>query len=609
MKLNKILFLGAIGLLGACTPDNEFLEEQPKDLITVENGYSSGDQVLSTLLSAYNIIETSYFPMGFGESDNFLYKQAGTDIMDGKFTNVKYSNFIGTWSSTLTMVQNVWDNYYKIISYCNLALKQMEVVTWTDEAEKNRIAAECKFLRGFSYLRLAEYYGAVPLVQEFTETARFDYERTPRADVYSAAITDMEDGYKVLPESTIAIGEPGRVSKYAAALFLAEAYLARGVENGDNVEDFRMAATYAQDVIDHHPLMTSRFGVRAPGASGTRNGVNNALPEGSAVSDLYVSQNMTTSANTEAIWIAMSVPDYATYAANGSKGNRSITLNLSPSLQDMSLTSDGDAGKGWSENIGPEYNGETNPYIHGGTGWGQTPPTWYISVTAWDDAHNFGSAQDDRYEEGITVRTKYLVINTKHPMYGQYAGWDDLVKEVDDTGSMFVPIFYKETPMDAWDWDTQNSTYQFYWPIARASLYRNKYIARSGEAYLLLAEAQYRGGDPGSALSTLNTLRRRANANDADHIDIQVILDERARELFYEENRWGTLLRMKPEEWQPRLLDYGMYTAQPGDAVFPEVRRWAEYDESTIKFKNWPIPQTYIDLNTGVKWENNEGWN
>lgn len=609
MKLHKILFVGAIGLLGACTPDNEFLEENPKDKITMENAFNTSDQVLSTVLSAYNLLEGNYFPQGMN-SDMFSYKQLGTDILDCKYSNPHYSNFTTSWSPTMGFIKTVWDNYYKMISYCNLALLKINDVTWTSEADKARVEAEAKFLRGLAYLRLAEYYGAVPLVKEFSETARFDYVREPRATVYSSAITDMEEAYNNgLPDNTVASGEAGRVSKYAAAMFLAEAYLARGVENGDDVNDFRTAVTYAQEVISHHPLMTSRFGVRLPGASGLRNGVPTAQPDGNVFSDLFVSDNMISGANTEALWIARAVPDYATFAANGSVGNRSITLSLSPSLQDFRFTMDGDAGKPFSEHISAKYGGETSPFIHGGTGWGQTPLTWYVSVTAWDKAHNFETEQnqDYRYTEGVTVRTKFLVINEQHPLYEQYGGWDELDKSTVNEGSMFSPIFYKETPMDGWDWDTDNPNWNWFFVVPRAALYRNKYIARTGEAYLLLAEAQLRGGDAGSALITLNELRARSNANPATSIDMQVILDERARELMLEEDRWGTFLRMKPEEWRQRIYDYGMYTARGGAAVYPELRRWSEYTDE-IKFTNWPIPQTYIDLNTGVKMEQNDGW-
>ena len=175
-------------------------------------------------------------------------------------------------------------------------------------------------------------------------------------------------------------------------------------------------------------------------------------------------------------------------------------------------------------NIPAKYGSSPSPFIHGGTGWAQTPPTWFISETAWNAEHNFNTTEDFRFKEGVTVRTKYLVINEKHPLYEQYAGWEDLLNEGDNLLSAYCPIFYKETPMDGWDWDTDNPNWNWFFVVNRAALYRNKYIARSADAYLLLAEAQLRGGDSGAALNTLNELRSRSNANPATRIDMQIVL-------------------------------------------------------------------------------------
>ena len=82
----------------------------------------------------------------------------------------------------------------------------------------------------------------------------------------------------------------------------------------------------------------------------------------------------------------------------------------------------------------------------------------------------------------------------------------------------------------------------------------------------------------------------------ADDFDINDILDERTRELIYEEARWFTFLRMEPEVWKPRIYDHAMY--------------WKDYPcySTPIAWDLWPIPQDIIDLNTGAPMEQNSGW-
>ena len=66
---------------------------------------------------------------------------------------------------------------------------------------------------------------------------------------------------------------------------------------------------------------------------------------------------------------------------------------------------------------------------------------------------------------------------------------------------------------------------------------------------------------------------------------------------LYEEFRWATFLRMKPAEWKHRIYDHGMYSARSDAESGWQVRRWADFT-GEIEWDLWPIPQTYIDLNT-----------
>ncbi|MBQ9661348.1 MAG: RagB/SusD family nutrient uptake outer membrane protein [Bacteroidales bacterium] len=608
------LLLG--GVATSCLSDKDFLTEKPKAQLTIANAYNTSDQVVNTLLTGYFEFEELFFPNAMGQGIAYN-TSTGTDMTDNKYQlgmGSHMSNFTAAWSADSDLPKSLWDKFYKIISYANLALIKIDEVEWSSEAEKSRVAAEAKFLRGLAYLRLGELFGGVPMVLEYTETPNYAYERASRSETYAAAIDDLKAAYAGLPWDVKA--EYGRAGKGAAGMFLAEAYLADGVESNDNKTSYDEAAKVAREVIAHHPLMTGRFGVRLPDAAGSNYGIPNAYPEGNVMSDLFVAQNIISAANTEAIWVMVSAPDYATFTANGGEffnptpgGRRCCTLGFTPALQDYNWAPEyaetGAAAGPWKA-FSAKYGGEMSPATHGGTGWAQSTPTWFASYTMWDDEHNNNSLGNDlRYIEDVTVKTEYMCCDENHSLYEQKVGWDQIDHSTPELAGIFFPIWYKETPFDLWDYDPADPG--FSWFGKYINFYRSKYAARTSEVYLLLAEALLRGGDKAGALDALNAVRERANANPFGDIDINTILDERGRELLYEEFRWATFLRMKPAEWKARINDYSMYHARSGAEVYPAIRRWAE-DADDIKFDLFPIPQTYIDLNTGAKLEQNAGW-
>ena len=129
---------------------------------------------------------------------------------------------------------------------------------------------------------------------------------------------------------------------------------------------------------------------------------------------------------------------------------------------------------------------------------------------------------------------------------------------------------------------------------------RDMYLIRSAETYLLRAEAYLLNGDAQEAADDINTLRQRANCAQefaANEVTIYTILDERVRELSYEEQRWPTLLRIGGEVMKNQLYNNAKYIAdQP---VFT----------GTIDWELLPIPKdAVISVNTEAEIPQNPGW-
>ena len=130
------------------------------------------------------------------------------------------------------------------------------------------------------------------------------------------------------------------------------------------------------------------------------------------------------------------------------------------------------------------------------------------------------------------------------------------------------------------------------------ALFRDDYLLRLPETILLRAEAYWRIGNNAAAAIDINKLRTRAKCSylvSASDINVDLILDERARELVYEESRWNTLLRMGGTIAIDRIKKYSYWPC-------------ANTSLENKSFNLWPIPQSVIDTNKDVVLEQNKGW-
>ncbi len=116
---------------------------------------------------------------------------------------------------------------------------------------------------------------------------------------------------------------------------------------------------------------------------------------------------------------------------------------------------------------------------------------------------------------------------------------------------------------------------------------------RLADAYLMYAEAVLRGGtggDVGTAIGYVNQLRERAYGNasgNVANIDLGFILDERARELYWECHRRTDLIR------------YGLFTG--GDYLWPWKGKTQDGMATDAKYNLFPIPSADMTANLNLK--------
>ncbi len=560
------LFL-AVNLFG-CESADDFLKENPSTFYTVDNAFSTSAQVDQALVSVYSQIRDLWANPA-EEGWIFVLRGNGTDMYD--VASIRKSatfNNYGLINVDNGTFYNIYSTYYQIIAKANLAIEasQMPQISWASDQEKAYAIAQAKFFRAYSYRNLGELFGGVPIVTAVSKVPQYDFKRATRVETYQFAIDDLLEAEPNLPETTVS---GGRLVRGAAQHNLAELYLAMGTQlvadgkAADAQAAFAKSITYANKVIDGgtYSLMKSRFGARSTEA------------QGNVYWDLFQENNVNyQNGNKESIWTLQ--VDYAAYRAEDTKSKLPYSRTYGAVFRDGAK----DHLAGTLEDVG-------------GRGIAQIIPTMYTRDDIYAD--KWGT---DMRNTDIVFRRNIIGNVKTSPYFGKPVPWSVLYNGSTDatTNTNNKSICYPISCKIATDKYTGVADGE-----NMSNLFRDDYFIRLSETILLRAEAKQRSGDKAGAAADVNILRDRANctykvtAADMDD-SFYLILDERARELVYEEARWNTLLRMGGKIAVDRIRKY---------AYWPEAQATLTFD-----YNLWPIPQTIIDTNKDVILEQNPGW-
>lgn len=596
MKRNKYKLIVSLVfstfLMFSNCDDNDFLTEKPEYFYTTDNAFSTSEQVDQVLIACYSHIRVMYCMLEENVTSFAFCGGNGTDMYDvATIRRANRFNDYGIINSEHTVFYNNYSHWYQLIAKANLALYAAELpqITWASEKDKAYAIAQGRFFRAWCYRNLGELYGGVPIVTEITTTPRYDFVRSSRIETYQFAIDELEAIINDLPETT---SSAGRIVRGAAQHTLCQLYLDKGIaleeegNSGDAKTAYTKSVEYGDMLIDGsvYSLMSERFGSRknehpefyyaTTVAEQTEDhlystaGVN---IEGNVIWDMFQEGNQNyQEGNKEAIWVAQ--VDYDAYK-----------------------TEDGQAKLQYSRIYGPVFRDPMSSICSGtledvgGRGIVQVMPTIYTRDIIYD-----GKWGDDIRNSDAVFRRSFVGNMPTNEYYGKLIPWSILYRDNQDQDAIHTaktqvfPISCK-IATDKYTGLANGEN--------RSNLFRDEYVIRLAETILLRAEAKMRTGDNSGAAADINMLRTRAKCSymvTANDVNVDLILDERARELVYEEKRWNTLLRMG------------------GTVAVDRIKKYSYWDDPrttlTKPFNLWPIPQTIIDTNKDVALEQNPGW-
>lgn len=579
----------------------DFLDEENRTGSTEDVVYSTKSGLDGLVASSY-----TYLRAWYGKEAAFGLSEGGTDTWLTGYDNrqkvlIDYSGITPEVATSSKETMNAcfdeyWELFYTAINVCNTGIKYVSLApTYVlSAADKDAYLGELKTLRAFYYWHLVETWGPVQINREPISSASSEAHRDSEEDVYKFMLEDVDDAIVKLAAKT---GKTGRINLWAAKALKARLLLYKGSKFNDNQAYIDAAATAEEVISGSGSSFYTNYSDCWIGAN--ENGVVNKeviwAVDYSEVLEYNILPNRlkTDATGKKMTWSGM----VARNTANTIGGNASHLMfvgvwNLVPGLTGILIRTDTEAKKalkypavgGKTYDLGTSYQ----PYSKGFTRY--VPSGYLLDI--------FNDATDQRYKAsfrdtyfvapslgtafagGVAPPTGYanmrdtaIYLSKNNPTADQIARAANryMLFSRTDVGNTKVYPLYQDaagtlptiaTGTTGNDNLKGNRMYiqlkkfdDYTGSVIRDLGSRDAFVFRLSEMYLIAAEAYMKSGASGNAIQKLNDLRAaRAISGKSNALtaveegmvsaqDINVILDERARELCGEQQRWFDLKR------------------------------------------------------------------
>ncbi len=472
------------------------------------------------------------------------------------------------WTPSNEFVRAMYDRIYFQVGLINQFLRETTPekldgrgVDATLKAEIEVFRAEARFMRAWSYWHAIDLYGNIPFVTEADPVGNFFPAQKSRSEVFQFIESELLEIEPVLAAPRQ--NEYGRADKGACWMLLGKLYLNAQVYTGTakNTE----AMTYIKKVIEQGGYSLTPKYQHMFLADNDVNGAQNETIFSIRFDGINtLGYGGTTFLTHAAVGGKMVASDFG---VNSGWAGLRTTKNLVQKFDEKPDLGSLNSGLGSESDWGLVGSATTN-------GWdgpdmemretGTNTYAFYADLKVGemkfrfneDWGNNYGGSAGNMVKDGPNIAIAsagiyYITMNLTTLKYTISKSGDsrnmffteDQTLEIEDPfnfGDGYAIAKYKNVDVNGVQGkDGSGNFVDVDFPMFRLA-----------DAYLMYAEAFLRGGggDAGTAVNYINLLRQRAYGNGAGNINspsltLSFVLDERARELFWEGHRRTDLIR------------------------------------------------------------------
>ena len=266
---------------------NDFLQKDPLVGVVEENFYNTEEDAIAAVNAAYAALQ---FEMTPGGHFHWFWGDVMSDDSDKGGSGPNDTPELGQLESfqgpvNTPLLLGEWEADYEAIYRANVVLERIPPIDM-NEGSKNRILAEARFIRAFSFYNLVTIFGGVPLVDRVLSPSEFNLPRSTAEEVWQLIESDLNIAAMDLPlRSEYPLEDLGRITKGAAQALLLKTYMYQSKFGAAEAMAFEIVSSGEYQLAsDYASIFTeagenneeSVFEIQYMNASGGNWGRNNA---------------------------------------------------------------------------------------------------------------------------------------------------------------------------------------------------------------------------------------------------------------------------------------------------------------------------------------------